>query len=129
MREQHLEPASETSRIGACAAIAWCETLDVCPDAICQRLTGSSVPESFHGSEVPDEKACGFRFYGIAIRMFFVDHEPPHSHAEYGGWEAQFGVEDLVLLAENCRLGLAAWSWNGPQAIRRSSRKHGVVHG
>lgn len=30
--------------------------------------------------------------------MFFADHEPPHFHAEYGGSEAQFGIEDLSLL-------------------------------
>ncbi|HUS90738.1 MAG TPA: DUF4160 domain-containing protein [Phycisphaerae bacterium] len=24
------------------------------------------------------------RFYGIVIRMFYADHEPPHFHAEYG---------------------------------------------
>lgn len=38
------------------------------------------------------------RFYGIVIRMFFADHAPPHFHAEYGGSEAQFGIEDLALL-------------------------------
>ena len=24
-------------------------------------------------------------FYGITIRMFNKDHQPPHFHAEYGG--------------------------------------------
>jgi hypothetical protein len=27
-------------------------------------------------------------FYGIAIRMYFLDHAPPHFHAVYGGAEA-----------------------------------------
>ena len=27
-------------------------------------------------------------FYGIAIRMYFRDHEPPHFHAIYGADEA-----------------------------------------
>lgn len=27
-------------------------------------------------------------FYGIAIRMYFNDHAPPHFHALYGGNEA-----------------------------------------
>jgi uncharacterized protein DUF4160 len=27
-------------------------------------------------------------FYGIAIRMYFVDHPPPHFHAVYGEHEA-----------------------------------------
>lgn len=25
------------------------------------------------------------RFFGIIIRMFFDDHNPPHFHAEYAG--------------------------------------------
>jgi hypothetical protein len=25
------------------------------------------------------------RFFGIVIKMFFDDHNPPHVHAEYGG--------------------------------------------
>ena len=24
------------------------------------------------------------RFYGIVIRMYFRDHQPPHFHAQYG---------------------------------------------
>ena len=28
------------------------------------------------------------RFYGIIIRMFWVDHPPPHFHAIYGSHEA-----------------------------------------
>jgi len=27
-------------------------------------------------------------FYGIAIRMFFIDHPPPHFFAAYSGHEA-----------------------------------------
>ena len=27
------------------------------------------------------------RFYGIIIRMYFVDHNPPHFHAEYQGYK------------------------------------------
>lgn len=25
------------------------------------------------------------RFYGIVIKMYYNDHNPPHFHAEYGG--------------------------------------------
>jgi hypothetical protein len=28
------------------------------------------------------------RFYGLIIKMFFKDHNPPHFHAEYGEHEA-----------------------------------------
>ena len=32
-------------------------------------------------------------FYGIAIRMFFNDHAPPHFHAFYGRREAKISIE------------------------------------
>jgi hypothetical protein len=32
-------------------------------------------------------------FYGIAIRMFFNDHPPPHFFASYGGHEANVSIE------------------------------------
>lgn len=36
-------------------------------------------------------------FYGILIRMFFDDHNPPHFHAVYQGSEAKVGIQDLKL--------------------------------
>ena len=32
------------------------------------------------------------RFYGIIIRMYFLDHNPPHLHAEYQGQRAEFDI-------------------------------------
>lgn len=32
-------------------------------------------------------------FYGIAIRMYVVDHPPSHFHAAYGEFEALVSVE------------------------------------
>ena len=32
-------------------------------------------------------------FYGIAIRMFFNDHVPPHCHAFHAEHEAKFDIE------------------------------------
>lgn len=32
-------------------------------------------------------------FYGIAIRMFFQDHPPPHFFASYSGHEANVAIE------------------------------------
>jgi Domain of unknown function (DUF4160) len=32
-------------------------------------------------------------FYGIAIRMFFRDHPPPHFFATYSGHEANVSIE------------------------------------
>jgi len=38
------------------------------------------------------------RFFGIVIRMYFDDHNPPHFHAFYGESEAQIGIESITLL-------------------------------
>lgn len=35
-------------------------------------------------------------FFGIYIRMYFDDHNPPHFHAEYQGKDALFKIEDGV---------------------------------
>lgn len=39
------------------------------------------------------------RFYGIIIRMYFMDHNPPHFHAEYQGERAEYDIRTLELLA------------------------------
>jgi phosphomannomutase len=39
------------------------------------------------------------RFFGIVIRMYFLDHEPPHFHASYGGREAQVRIDPVGLLS------------------------------
>ncbi len=38
------------------------------------------------------------RFFGIVIRMYFNDHDPPHFHASYAGAEAQIRIAPLGLL-------------------------------
>ena len=38
------------------------------------------------------------RFFGIVIRMYFDDHNPPHFHAIYAGNEAQVGIDPIVPL-------------------------------
>lgn len=38
------------------------------------------------------------RFFGISIRMYFDDHNPPHFHAIYGGAEVEVGIEPLSVL-------------------------------
>lgn len=37
------------------------------------------------------------RFYGILIAMYFNDHNPPHFHAKYSGYEALFNFEGDVI--------------------------------
>ena len=39
------------------------------------------------------------RFYGIVIRMFFDDHEPPHFHAGYAEDEALVTIETQAVIA------------------------------
>ncbi|MFH1320210.1 MAG: DUF4160 domain-containing protein [Bacteroidota bacterium] len=38
------------------------------------------------------------RFYGIIIKMFFEDHNPPHFHAEYGEHEALININTLEII-------------------------------
>ncbi len=37
------------------------------------------------------------RFFGIVIRIFFNDHDPPHFHAVYGEYEALIEIESLAI--------------------------------
>ena len=39
------------------------------------------------------------RFFGIVIKMFFDDHNPPHFHAEYGELEALIEIHNLSIFA------------------------------
>ena len=38
------------------------------------------------------------RFFGIIIRMYFDDHNPPHFHAIYGSAEIQVGIDPIMVL-------------------------------
>lgn len=40
------------------------------------------------------------RFYGIIIAMYFNDHNPPHFHAKYSGYEALFSFLGNVIEGE-----------------------------
>jgi hypothetical protein len=37
------------------------------------------------------------RFFGIIIRMYFNEHEPPHFHAEYQGKKAVFDFNGNII--------------------------------
>lgn len=39
------------------------------------------------------------RFYGIIIRMYFKDHVPPHFHAEYQGYKAEYDIRTFEIIA------------------------------
>lgn len=38
------------------------------------------------------------RFYGIVIKIFYDDHNPPHFHAEYGEHEALVNINTLAII-------------------------------
>jgi phosphomannomutase len=38
------------------------------------------------------------RFYGIVIRMYYDDHNPPHFHAKYGDEEGVIQIDALQLV-------------------------------
>ena len=40
------------------------------------------------------------RFYGIMIAMYFMDHNPPHLHAKYAGFEALFDFSGELIEGE-----------------------------
>ena len=39
------------------------------------------------------------RFFGIIIKMYFQDHSPPHFHAEYQEFKAEYDIQTLQVLA------------------------------
>ena len=39
------------------------------------------------------------RFYGIVIKMYFGDHNPPHFHAEYGDKQVVVNLNTLAIIA------------------------------
>jgi Domain of unknown function (DUF4160) len=38
------------------------------------------------------------RFYGIVVKIFYADHNPPHFHAEYGDYEVLVAINTLAIL-------------------------------
>ena len=38
------------------------------------------------------------RFFGIIISIFYDDHNPPHSHARYGDYDALIKIEDFAVI-------------------------------
>lgn len=40
-------------------------------------------------------------FYGISIRMYYDDHNPPHFHVFYGDFAAKLAIESGNIIAGN----------------------------
>ena len=63
-------------------------------------------------------------FYGIIIRLNFGDHNPPHFHAEYQGFQAAFEIGTGKLLAgelpHSAKKLVQAWEKKNRSALRRN---------
>jgi hypothetical protein len=53
------------------------------------------------------------RFYGIVVRLFFNDHEPPRFHAIYGEYEALVEIERWPSTGAIFHTKRWRWCWNG----------------
>lgn len=56
-------------------------------------------------------------FFGIVIRMFYKDHEPPHFHAEYQGQRGKFDLTGKMLVG-------SIQSKTALRLIRQWARQH-----
>ena len=39
------------------------------------------------------------RFYGLVIKIFYDDHNPPHFHAEYGEYVVLVNINTLAIMS------------------------------
>ena len=62
------------------------------------------------------------RFYGIVIKIFYDDHNPPHFHAEYGEYEVLVNINTLAIIGGRLparALGMATeWASLHQQELR-----------
>jgi hypothetical protein len=61
------------------------------------------------------------RFFGIVIKMFFDDHNPPHSHAEYSGYLALIDIRTLSSFSGHLPPRVMGLVIEWPQSIKKSS--------
>jgi hypothetical protein len=65
-------------------------------------------------------------FYGILIRMFFNDHDPPHFHARYGEFEATIDLGTLEVmegqLPRRCLSLVREWAMIHREELREDWR-------
>jgi hypothetical protein len=41
------------------------------------------------------------RFFGIIVRMYYNDHQPPHFHVDYNEYSAEIQIDTLDILFGN----------------------------
>lgn len=52
-------------------------------------------------------------FYGIIIRMFYDDHNPPHFHVDYGEYSATYSFDGILIegnIPKNQQKLIEAWT-------------------
>jgi len=66
-------------------------------------------------------------FFGIVIRMFYKEHEPPHFHAEYQGQQAKcnFGGEIIAghIRSRTARGLIRRWALSHHQKLEANWEK------
>jgi hypothetical protein len=65
------------------------------------------------------------RFYGIIIRMYFGDHNPPHFHVFYGGEMAEIDIRTLEIIAGKIPKRAYHRFWNGQPNTGKNCLKIG----
>ena len=65
-------------------------------------------------------------FFGIVIRMYYRDHEPPHFHAEHAGQQAKLACKASSSPAPWHLDGPALESGHGLSGTRRSFSRTGA---
>jgi hypothetical protein len=68
-------------------------------------------------------------FFGIIVRMFYRDHNPPHFHAEYQGQNATFDFGGKLLEGEIDSRTAKASSENGHVSTSPNSAETGRTCG
>lgn len=64
------------------------------------------------------------RFYGIVIKMFFDDHNPPHFHALYGEYEVLIDINTFAVIGRNVvDFDVKRKSRSGRRGFREGNRK------
>jgi hypothetical protein len=67
-------------------------------------------------------------FYGIAIRMYFLDHPPPHFQAVYGEHEANVAIATGEVIEGGCRERQRVLSGSGRSRTGTNCRRIGIAH-
>ncbi|MGK2886441.1 MAG: DUF4160 domain-containing protein [Rhodococcus sp. (in: high G+C Gram-positive bacteria)] len=64
-------------------------------------------------------------FYGLAICMYFADHNPPHFHAIYADHEALIRINDGGTIRGDSPRPQRAWSSSGEHFTTTNSLRTG----